>query len=996
MTRLVKLLILTKQVGIMKTRFLLLLAFSPVFWISAYGQNSHLGLVKGQITDSTSHQLLSDASVTVTNTADSTNAGFSITDRSGKFQIQDLGKGSYRLAISFQGYERIVKRFSIDETHYVIDLGLLYLKKSSQTLEEVIVERPPIEVKEDTVEYNASAFKVKPNAYAEDVLKKLPGVQVDQDGNVTAQGEQVQKVYVDGKEFFGTDPKLATKNITADMIESVQVFDDMSDQAKFTKIDDGSRQKALNIKLKKDKKTGYFGRASFGYGTNNRYAGTLSFNRFNGDERFSVIGGSNNVNQQNFNFSDIVTSMGGYGARNSGGGGGGGRRGGGGGYRGGSAGLSTSIGTGSGATGITQSTSGGLNYNNKIGNKFLVTGSYFFSRSNLELNQSSFRQSFFPGDSASNQTSTSVSNNINENHRFTARMEYEIDSNTSILLIPSLTLQHSQSASLDSNYTEAVKGNNRYLANSGITQNSNLRDGLNFNNNLLFRKRFRLPGRTITLGLNTSINNSNGNGTNYAPLIFYAQDGNPDSLYMQNIHNSQKTNSNNNVISLSYTEPLGNGKLLEFNYAYTDNTNTSDRRAFNYDSLSGKYNQVNQLQTNYFKNDFVANRFGLNFRMAKEKFSLQIGGGLQYSNLTSESLRAVTGKDTAIKFNFLNVIPTAFFNYKFSRTKNLRISYRGHTNQPNITQLQNVPDVTDPLQIKTGNPFLKNEFENNMNIRYNSFNPVTYKFLSVNLVLDNTLNNIVNRIDSLGQGVQLITPINLNGTFSGNSFVTFGIPLHGRMKGSNLNFNNSIAYARNPSMLYNQINISTTWVITQTAGINLVFNDKLNLGLNGSLAFNNAAYSVQKNLNDQYFSQNYSADISYIFVKDWVFNTVYSQYVISGRSAGYNQTIPLWNASIAREIFKKRNAEIKLSVNDILDQNKSITRTVGDNYLTDTRSNVVQRYFMVSFLYNLNRSGAGTKRNESMPRMPRNIQREMQQLKTDPPKPAPAAEAGKH
>jgi len=215
------------------------------------------------------------------------------------------------------------------------------------------------------------------------------------------------------------------------------------------------------------------------------------------------------------------------------------------------------------------------------------------------------------------------------------------------------------------------------------------------------------------------------------------------------------------------------------------------------------------------------------------------------------------------------------------------------------------------------------------------------------------------------------------------------------MKGSNLNFNNSIAYARNPSMLYNQINISTTWVVTQTAGINLAFSDKLNLGLNGSLAFNNAAYSVQKSLNDQYFSQNYSADISYTFIKDWVLNTDYNQYIISGRSAGYNQTIPLWNASIAREIFKKRNAEIKLSVNDLLNQNKSITRTVGDNYLTDTRSNVVKRYFMISFLYNLNRSGAGIKKNDGMPRMPRNMQREMQQLKTEAPKPPSGPGPGK-
>ena len=957
--------------------------FLACFSFNAPGQGKIIGSVKGKIVDTSGKQNLSDASVSLVHVADSSVEAFAVTNKEGAFTIKNIPADSYKLIITFQGYQHIVRRFAVSADKIDTDFGVMYMQKSSELLQEVIVERPPIQIKEDTVEYNAGSFKVKPNAFAEDLLKKLPGVQVDKDGNITAQGEQVQKVYVDGKEFFGTDPKLATKNITADMIESVQVFDDMSDQAKFTKIDDGSRQKAVNIKLKKDKKKGYFGRAVAGYGTDDRYQGTLSFNRFNDDQRFSIIGASNNINQQGFSFSDIVTSMGGFGARNAGGGGGGSR--GGGVYRGGNAGLTTSLGTGSSATGITKATSAGINYVDKIGNKLQLTSSYFFSHTDNMLQQSNYRQSFFPGDSVSNQTDENVSRNINQNHRFNMRLEYSLDTMTSLLYIPSVTIQHSDNNSYDTSYTQAVKGSLNYKAINGFTNNQSLRDGVSLNNNFLFRKRFKTPGRTITIGWNNTINNSNGSGSNFSPLTFYNPDGSLDSTLLQDLQTSQKTRANNNVMSLSYTEPLGIGKLLEFNYAYTNNFNISDRKAFNYDSATGNYDNKNVAQTNYFENGFYANRFGANFRFVKQKYNFQLGAGLQYAELSSRTVQAATGKDTTIKYSFVNFIPTANFNYSFSRTKNLRISYRGHTNQPNITQLQNVPDVSNPLQIKTGNPNLKEEFENNINIRYNNFNPSTFKFMSVNIVLDNTSNDIVNSIDSARHGIQIIKPVNLNGTFSGSSFITLGFPLKGKMKGSNINFNNSIAYNRNPSLLYQQKNISNTWIITQTAGINLVFNDKLNLGLNGSLSYNNVTYEAQQNLNNHYFSQTYTADISYIFIKDWVLYTDYNQYIISGRSDGYNQTIPLWNASIARQIFKKKNAEIKFSVNDILNQNKSITRTVGENYILDSRSNVIKRYFMLTFTFNLNRAGINNNKGQNgMPQLPRNIQRQIDQIRVNP------------
>ncbi|MDP4212295.1 MAG: outer membrane beta-barrel protein, partial [Bacteroidota bacterium] len=772
-----------------------------------------------------------------------------------------------------------------------------------------------------------------------------------------------------------------------------QVFDDMSDQAKFTKIDDGSRQKALNIKLKKDKKKGYFGRGVGGFGTDGRYQSTLTFNKFREDQRFSVIGAANNINVQGFNFSDIVTSMGGYGSRGAGGGGINLNGGFGGGYRGGGRGNTVSLGSGTSQTGITRAISGGLNYTDKIGEKLQITGSYFYSNTDNSVGQSSFQHSFFTndGDSATNATQNSTSENINRNHRLNLRLEYTLDSNTSLLYIPSLTLQHSESNNYDTLFTQAMKDSLNYLANQGYTNNSSVKNGTSFNQQLLLRHRFHTLGRTLTLGLNNTINHSQGNGTNFSPLQFYHTDGSFDSTLLQDLQNSQLTRANNNVLSVSYTEPLGAGKLLELNYAYTNNYGTSDNKAFNYDSTSKKYTAINAPLTNYFGNGFYANRVGLNFRVVKTKYNFQLGMGVQFSDLKSHTIQALTAKDTTIRQNFVNLFPVANFNYKFSRTQNLRISYRGHTNQPSIAQLQNVEDVSNPLQIKTGNPALKEEFENNLNIRYNTFNPSTYKFLSVNIILDNQYNNIVNSIDSLRPGVLITKPVNMSGTYSGRSFITLGIPLKGKFKGSNFNFNNSVSFNHTPSLLYGQPNYSSTLVITQTAGVNLDFNDKLNLGLNGSLSYNQVNYSAQASQNSTYYQQTYTADISWYFIRDWVVYTDFNEYINSGRTAGFNQTIPLWNASIAREILKKKNAEIKLSVNDILNQNQSITRTIGDNYTLDTRSTVLMQYFMLTFTYNLNRAGASAKRS-GMPGMPRNMQHQLQQLKPEPA-PAPPAKA---
>lgn len=956
----------------MKNLMLLIICLSALQHVMS--QKTGNGSIKGALADTSGKELLADATVSLLTITDSSVVAYTRAKEKGAFQIKNIDFGTYRLVISFQGYHPFNKRITVSATAPEVDLGIIYMQKTNDMLEEIIVERPPIIIKGDTVEFSASAFKTKPNAVAEDLLKKLPGVEVDKDGNITAQGEAIQKVYVNGKEFFGSDPKMATKNITADMIESVQVFDDMSEQAKFTRIDDGSRSKTINIKLKKGMETGYFGRGNIGYGTKDRYSGSLMMNMFQGERRISVIGSSNNVNRQSFLSRDIVGGMGGFSGVTVVGSRGGslGGRVGGGPPRGGNvmiAGGFNGANTGGGNNGLTRATNGGFNYSDNFG-KLSFTGSYMFGNTRNQTYQTSYNETRIPvKDSVSYETDTSSSVTNNTNHNFNLRLEYTIDSMNSIVFTPNFVIQNSADSREGSNFIRGVTPGLDYLSLSGISQGSNKRNGISLNNELLFRHRFKEFGRTFTIGYKNTINNSNGSGSTYSPLSFYAPSGTLDSVRQQDFLSSQLTRSNNNVISSSYTEPLGNNKLLEVNYAYTNNSSTSDRDAFSYNTNTGRYDSVNAQQTNYFKNMFVAHRFGLNFRYKTSLYGFQAGGAVQASrqdNSSVQGIYSVNGKDSVIRTtqNFLNFFPTASFNYDFSRRKNIQIRYQGRTNQPTIKQLQDVRDETDVLQTVVGNPGLRQEFSNQINASYKTFNEITYRYLNVNIIYSQTSNKIVNSIsfDTLrGSGVQLIKPVNLNGAYNASYDISLGIPLQSTMKGSSINFSNTMKYNRDVSRQYGQNSYTKTFTISQSAAINLDVKEKLNMEFKGRFSYNSATYSAQQkntnNTNTRYFTQNYSTNVNYFITPSLILSTDFDYAINTGRAEGYNQSIPLWNAGLAYQIFRKKNGEIKLSVNDILNQNQSIDRQIGENYISDTRTVVLQRYFLLTFTYSFNRFG---------------------------------------
>jgi hypothetical protein len=919
---------------------LTLLVFTCVFPFIVFAQT---GAVKGKLVDSAS-QLLTNATVSVLVKKDSSLVNYTISDIKGKFEIKNLAVGDYHLFASFSGFEVYQKIFSVTADKRIIDLGTIIMQPEYKTLTGVVVtDASPVKMNGDTISFKANAFNSKPDATVEDVLKKIPGVLVQKDGSIKAMGEQVQKVYVDGKEFFGNDPKIATKNLTADMVDQIQVFDDMSEQARFTKIDDGSRTKSINIKLKKDRRKGDFGRIIAGVGTNSRYEGNFAYNHFRGDRRISLVGSANNTNKLSYTFNDFAASQNGSSFSN-----------------GGATGSGMINASGGAAGGISKPLSTGINFNDTWGPKVDFRGSYYYSNSSNILEQNKFRRNSFPGDSASETSSYNKILNSNKSHRINARWEYMIDSANSLLYTANFSKQQFEGTMMDTSVTVS-DGINRYMAVKANTDKHDERDGLNYSGELLYRRRFRKVGRTFTMGWRHSMGDNQSDGISKSPVTTYDVNGAISSFIDLNQQAYHDNESDNNTISASYTEPIGRNKLFEINYAYSGSNNGSNKKIFDFNSGSGKYDILNTLQTNYFDYKNTSGRTGFNFRHQLKKLNYQVGMGFQVSNLENRSV--ATDKDTTIRQRFTNLFPTANINYTINRSKSIKIFYRGRTNAPSVTQLQNVTDVSNPLMIKTGNPSLKQEFVNNININYNAFALASQRFFSASLNATYTGNKIVNSIDSVNAVTIIYKPENMNGSFSGSGMTSLNFPVK-KIKGLNVNLTNMMYLSRDASLVFKKKNFTTIFQVNQSAGINYG-KDNFDLAISSAFVYNLVAYNFEGSSKTKYFNHAYSADFTYRFKNRLFFLTDFDYYISSGRTAGYNEDVFLWNMSLAKKFFKVNIAEIKFTVYDLLKQNNGINRIIGENYFEDVRANVVPKFYMLTVSYNLNRFANPQQKNES-------------------------------
>jgi hypothetical protein len=922
-----------------------------LFGISLYAQKIS-GAVKGVLQDSVSASFLPDATVSVVRLPDSTLISFTLTGSSGQFEIKNLDAGDYDLMASFTGLQTVTRKFSITASRQLMDMGTIKLERFYKSMQEVVINEAPVKVNGDTIAFRADAFKTKPNATVEDLLKKLPGVQVERDGTVKAQGEQVQKVYVDGKEFFNNDPKLATKNLTADMVDQVEVFDDMSEQAKFNKIDDGSRSKALNLKLKKDKKKGVFGKAYAGYGTHERWDMGLNANMFKGATQTYVIAKANNTNNIGFTFSDMIGAFGTGGGM--GGLGGGGmnivKAGGGGGSFGG-------LNLGTTGSGVTKSSQIGFNYRDTWSKYFDVNGSYFFNHVNTDNDRSSYRTTL-TADSTLFTNDKAISKAENDNHRVNFNMVYTLDSFNSIIYNPSLSYQKSYNTySIDSFYTDALKDGNLYRTNESRSAKMSDGEGYNWTNNLIFRRKFRRPGRTLSLNLTNTLSNSQRNAYSLLSAKYYTDAGAKWKDSTANNLNKTESGTNNYAANLSYTEPLSRDKMLEFNYNHNNSTSSSDRELFDYNATHDQYDLLNERLSNNFESQNIYDKLGANFRVVKKKYNYQLGFAVQQATLENNNL----SKSTNVRHTFLNYLPTASFNYQFARSRSFRFSYRGTTRMPNVTQMQDVEDVTNYPYITKGNPSLKQEFNHNISLSYNFFDIIKFRNLFAFVTFTSTENKIANYIEQLQGGLaQRSTPVNISdGIYSINGNFNLGFPIK-QLKGGNFNTNTRIGFNRDANFVDRIKNYTKTVTAGEDLRLSYFWKEKLDLGVNAGVTYNSVNYSVQSRNNTSYFTHTYSLDATYNFPFGFIVSSDFDYTFNTGRTNGYNRNYAMWNGSIAQEVLKSKRGEIKLSVYDILNQNVSITRNTGANYIEDVQSSVLNRFFMLTFSYKLNRMGGRT------------------------------------
>ncbi|SKB81366.1 outer membrane beta-barrel family protein [Daejeonella lutea] len=927
----------------MRTSFLaaILVCLSTAF---SYGQNPFS--VKGSVRDTISNVSLVNSTIVVLNSKDSTLVKYTRADGDGNFSLNNLKEGNFILMVSYPDYADYTERFSLNAAKPTANFGRIRMMLTARLLQEVIVKGTVAEmvIKGDTTEFNAAAFKTEANAKVEDLLKQIPGMSIDKDGKITAQGQTVNKVLVDGEEFFGDDPTLVTKNIRADMVDKVQVYDKKSDQATFTGIDDGERTKTVNIKLKENSKSGYFGKVEAGGGNDEFYDGQAMFNVFKGKKKFSAYGTIANTAKtglawndnskyggQNLTYSDegyfYISSSGdseldSYDGRYNG-------------------------------EGIPETRSGGVHYDTKWAtDKHSINLNYKIGSINVGGINNSLNQNNLPT-GIINSNSNRNFDNYMFRHKLDATYLVKVDSTSELKISVDGTLKQSNT---ETNFLSNSARGNGIALNSSTRSLTNESDQSAFNATALWNKKLKKKGRSLSLNLVQRINKDDANGFLNSKNSFFNSTGTLDSI--QNI-NQLKTDISTSSLSnanLAYTEPLSKTFSVVVNYGLGLTKNNSDRKSFN-QSASGEYNILDNQFSNNFDLEQINSQVGAIFNYRKGKTVINFGNRTNFVDFNQTDL------DRQVKYerSFTNWQPQASYSYNFSTQKTFSVRYNGNSTQPTLNQIQPVRVNTDPLNITLGNTNLDPSFRSSVSANYYSYKVIADRAIQGYLSYSFTSNAIVNNTVTDAAGKSTYQSINLSGKTPQSVYFygSYGLKI------PTTEYRISLGTDLNSSTYYNMINNELNKTASNNYGVSINFSKyvvkkhSFNLTFNPAYNTNQASLQKQMNNNGWIYNVRFNANVT---LPHKIVIGVNGTYLYQQKTQSFAEDFDrlLVSTTLTKSFFKAENLKFQLSGNDLFNQNVGFTRRATNNMIVQNSYTTIKRYGMFSVIYDLSKMGGPT------------------------------------
>ncbi|MGB6268315.1 MAG: outer membrane beta-barrel protein [Olleya sp.] len=898
----------------------------------SFGQSKNFK-ISGKIFADIDQTPLEAATVYLEREKDSSLITYTITDKDGTFNLEDAtSEDSLNLLVSYVGYKSYKQKIAISKTNIIIPKINLEI---SNSLDEVLIKSSaPVTIKKDTLEFNVSSFKTKKDATVEDLLKQLPGVEIDEEGKIKVNGKEVNKILVNGKPFFGNDPSITIKNLTKEIIEKIQVVDTKTKSEAFTGEEGDKENKTINLTIKEENNKGVFGRVAAGVGTDKRYEFAGMFNRFDNDQRISVLVGGNNINSPGFSFGEIEKMFGNGGST----------------WFNGNGSFSINGRQFGGGQGITTSNLAGANYADAIGEKTEVAADYFYSKSNSENETSSQRETIL-SDSRFFSNSRSRSNNDTQSHTINSDFEIKIDTTFMVNIKPSFATSTSTTdyTSQDETLNEDQTLTNQSSLNSFVDNNVK-----NFSNEISATKKFGTKGAFLRFGLDNSFNNSESEDfINSNTEIFGT---NPETIIRNQLTDGDNK-SNNLEADVSYRLPIKEKEFfISFDYEYQRNKDENVQSTFDFNSASNNYDVFNEALSTDFEYTDTRSTPGVSLSVNKEKWSARFGADYVFRTLKNQDgLRPQFNVERDFRAIELN----SNFNYRFSKKASIYASYRLSNNPPSLRQLQAFEDVSNPLNTVIGNPNLEPTNEHRIYMGFNAYNWQERTGFYMYANITKRQNAVVSRTTIDPETLKRITTYdNVNGNQNGY----FGVDYSKRFKidslqsvrvkignwsnfSTNINYNNDVQYASNV--------LSTT----PNIGVDYIYTSVFEFKPRYRITFTNNKFDIDAFEDRNFTSHNLDLNTAFFLPKGFEWRNDITYNYNPNVADGFQKDAWFWNASIAYSVLKDKGL-LMLKVYDLLNQNTNARRTATQDFIQDSQSTVLRQYFMLNFSWKFNSLGA--------------------------------------